>query len=713
MDFKNRRLQLNIANHVNRALILTLLLILITGMFSIPAYAKTSAEWVVDGNRLLEMMDYTSAIEAYDKATDINPNNGDAWYNKATALSDLGQYEDAITAYDKAIALNPDDADAWFDKGYALDELGQYEEAIKAYDKALIINQNDGDAWYNKGIALDNLGRYEEAIKAYDKATNINPDDAGAWYNKGIVLDSVGRYDEAIKAYDKATDLDPNYVDAWYNKGIALDNLGRYEEAIKAYDKATDLDPNYVDAWYNKGIVLDSVGRYDEAIKAYGKATDLDSNDGDAWYNKATALSDLGQYEDAITAYDKAIALNPDDADAWFDKGIALDSLERYDEAKEAYKMAGDLDPFYSIFNILFSEIAIISYFIIFVLIVFYLLKKIIDKMRKAPLADSTLNSHSAKKSNDITKMHDLTSESSHSPSNVTASPTITSAFGYKGATIQYKVKVENPTSEPIADIKINLYVPDVFLASESIKTISMLKPSESKTVTFEIRPTGECGDCEVSGKVVYYDYSTKKTTGIDIPPKSLSIVCPMLKMKEISESEWHNIVSSFVETEESTREIDMPAETLFTMISRIVKDMHMHPLNPEITNSQQLYDGVARFYGEGAKGLKYAAQVEVVGGVKKSRLILKTWAEKEEALTGFYHGLLDEIEKRVHVKGYIDDSIVQNFHHYGDKIGTQVKDSVVQRSTIGTDVVERKCPECGIVAEGNGKFCNGCGGKL
>ena len=60
--------------------------------------------------------------------------------------------------------------------------------------------------------------------------------------------------------------------------------------------------------------------------------------------------------------------------------------------------------------------------------------------------------------------------------------PQITSAFGYKGATIQYKVKVENPTPEPIADIKINLYVPDVFLASESTKSIAMLKPSESKT---------------------------------------------------------------------------------------------------------------------------------------------------------------------------------------------------------------------------------------
>ncbi|MCK5660071.1 MAG: hypothetical protein KAH86_01840 [Methanosarcinales archaeon] len=291
--------------------------------------------------------------------------------------------------------------------------------------------------------------------------------------------------------------------------------------------------------------------------------------------------------------------------------------------------------------------------------------------------------------------------------------PTITTAFGYKGATIKYKVKVENPTSEPMADIKVNLYVPDVFLASESTKSIAMLKPSESKTVTFEIRPTGECGDCQVSGKVIFYDYSTKLTSEVEIPPKNLSIVCPMLRGKDISDSEWHSAISNLVKTEESTKDIDMPAKTLFEMTSRIVKDMNMHQLKPEMTDNPQLFNGVSRFYGEGIKNLKYAAQIEVVGGAKKSRLILKTWAEKEEALTGFYHGLLDEIEKRVHVKEYIDDSTVQNFYHYGDNIGTQVKDSIVQRSNIGTAQVENKCSECGTVAEGNGKFCNECGTKL
>ncbi len=249
----------------------------------------------------------------------------------------------------------------------------------------------------------------------------------------------------------------------------------------------------------------------------------------------------------------------------------------------------------------------------------------------------------------------------------------VNSAFGYKGATILYKLKVENISSKPVADIKVFLFVPNVFLLLEKEKSIALLKASESKTVTFEIRPTGECGDCEVSGRVNYYDTANNMTKEVDIEGKMLSIICPMLKVKEISEPDWQNMVSNLLQTEENTREIDMSSETLFSMVSRIIKDMHMHLLTPEVTQSQQLFDGVARFYGEGVKGLKYAAQAEVVGGARKAKLILRAWAEKEDALTGFYHGILDEIEKRINVKGYIDEPIVQHFNIAGHLVTGQV----------------------------------------
>ena len=286
------------------------------------------------------------------------------------------------------------------------------------------------------------------------------------------------------------------------------------------------------------------------------------------------------------------------------------------------------------------------------------------------------------------------------------------SAFGYKGATIKFKVKIENPTSEPISDIKVHLYVPDVFLSDDSEKSISMLEPGEGKTVTFEIRPTGECGDCNVSGRVNYYDYTTKKRQEMDLETKTLSVVCPLLKIKEIALAEWRSTISHFVKTEETTREISIPAETLFSMASRVIEDMNMFMLEPDISSTPQMYNGVARFYGVGVKDLKYAAQIEVVGGTKKSKLILKAWAEREEALIGFYHGILDEIEKRVQVKGLIETDMVQNIYQYGDRIGTQVKDSFVYKSKVEADEA-KNCPQCGKEKGEGQKFCSGCGTKF
>ena len=80
------------------------------------------------------------------------------------------KYEKAIECYDKALKINPNDTEALNNKGVALYRLGRHEEAIECYDRALEINPNDAEAWYNKGNVLYELRRYKEAVESKGKA---------------------------------------------------------------------------------------------------------------------------------------------------------------------------------------------------------------------------------------------------------------------------------------------------------------------------------------------------------------------------------------------------------------------------------------------------------------------------------------------------------------------------------------------------------------
>ncbi|NPE30708.1 PEGA domain-containing protein [Methanococcoides sp. SA1] len=293
------------------------------------------------------------------------------------------------------------------------------------------------------------------------------------------------------------------------------------------------------------------------------------------------------------------------------------------------------------------------------------------------------------------------------SPLKESSSIVVKYAFNYRGAILQYKVKVENHTSEPIGDIKISLFVPDVFLLKEAEKTMSMLEPGEGKTVTFEIRPTGECGDCKISAGIDYYDYNTKKRRHVDLEGKMVSIVCPVLRVRQIDEPSWRSVVSTLISAEEDSKDLEIPAENLFDIATRVLKDMNMYMIEPEITSTPRLFTGVARFYAEGVSGLKYASYVEVVGK-SRSRLILRAWAEKEDALAGFYHKMLEDIEKRIDIKLFVDEGSAQ----YNIRT-TNITDSLIQRSTIGSESEVRKCPGCGKEVKDNAKFCEECGGRL
>ncbi|EAA25936.1 putative O-linked GlcNAc transferase [Rickettsia sibirica 246] len=80
-------------------------------------------------------------FQAYlNKGAVINPY---AYNNKAEILRKLEKYELALEAYNKAIEIDPNYSDAYFNKSKLFDELGNYEVALEAYDRALTYRHDD------------------------------------------------------------------------------------------------------------------------------------------------------------------------------------------------------------------------------------------------------------------------------------------------------------------------------------------------------------------------------------------------------------------------------------------------------------------------------------------------------------------------------------------------------------------------------------------
>jgi tetratricopeptide (TPR) repeat protein len=101
--------------------------------------SKTSSEWNDMGNAFIGSKKYNDAIEAYKKAIEVDPKNGQPYSNLGFIYYRLGKYDFAVLLYKKSIDLlstPKDKAISWNMLGDAYRRLGDYGNALEAYKKS-------------------------------------------------------------------------------------------------------------------------------------------------------------------------------------------------------------------------------------------------------------------------------------------------------------------------------------------------------------------------------------------------------------------------------------------------------------------------------------------------------------------------------------------------------------------------------------------------
>ncbi len=87
-----------------------------------------SRKTVRDGVAMLYRLQHNAALELFEEAARINPDNHEAWFYIGVIHQNRRDYHTAIEYYTKAISLKEDYADAYYNRGQSWFYLGDRDK---------------------------------------------------------------------------------------------------------------------------------------------------------------------------------------------------------------------------------------------------------------------------------------------------------------------------------------------------------------------------------------------------------------------------------------------------------------------------------------------------------------------------------------------------------------------------------------------------------
>jgi tetratricopeptide (TPR) repeat protein len=164
-----------------------------------------------DGYNFSENGQWQEAAEAFSIVIEQNPDDGEAYQERAWAYLELGRIAEAVADAEKAVDLMPEESGAYLVRGTAYSQSQQYEQAIADLNQYL----NEEDYWDRTGTS---------ATKAY--------------YFRGLAFAGLNDFKQALKDLSKAITRWPRWPDPYQVRAIVYEQLGQSEKAAKDREEA-------------------------------------------------------------------------------------------------------------------------------------------------------------------------------------------------------------------------------------------------------------------------------------------------------------------------------------------------------------------------------------------------------------------------------------------------------------------------------------------
>jgi tetratricopeptide (TPR) repeat protein len=237
-------------------LVLLSMLCVMNAIASAPDSSKAE-QLIAQGNVFSEKtFDNQKALQSYQAALALEPNNYDALWRVSRAYVDIGEHLPATTDQEKAV------------------QLQTYEKALESANKAVAANPNGAMAYTRRAIANGRIALFKGVWESLDlvkqtkadceKAIALDPNDAAAYYVLGRTHMKVSEKPRIVR----------------WPLGLGWANL---DESVKNYEKAIALRSDFIMYRLDCArayVELDEYGKARAQLTAIGTLPTMDEDDG-------------------------------------------------------------------------------------------------------------------------------------------------------------------------------------------------------------------------------------------------------------------------------------------------------------------------------------------------------------------------------------------------------------------------------------------------
>ncbi len=151
----------------------------------------------------------------------------------------------ALQAYQQAIAMEPNDAYCAYQLGFCLYKLGRSQEALEEFNRTLQMGFEYFLAYVDRGRVYWKLNRLGDAMADFNKAVELGPQEEDGYFNRGCLYRDLEENEKALADFNKAIQAKPTDPDAVFQRGYIYERMGKYAQAVADYQKVLGMNPDY------------------------------------------------------------------------------------------------------------------------------------------------------------------------------------------------------------------------------------------------------------------------------------------------------------------------------------------------------------------------------------------------------------------------------------------------------------------------------------